>query len=614
MSELGVARLSVGGELLCADEVAARILDPARGEAGPAALEAARASIAAPGASAAPREFERLARGPGGPCVRAIVLPVKAPSGGLLHFELLLEERPGREGAVAGATPLLESILESLPNPVFVKDEAHRWCLVNDSLCRFTGVDRATLIGRSDYDFFPRTEADVFWAKDDEVFASGEVRENEEQFTDASGHTHTILTRKSLHTDADGRRFLLGVITDITQLKTATDELRRSRDELERRVRERTSELEAANAQLRTLDVRKDVFLGMLSHELRNPLAPMRNSAYILGRASPDSLAAARAREVIERQVSHLAHLVDDLLDVTRIARGKIELRRARLNLYEVARRAADDLRALYEEGGVELVVEVPAEVMWVDGDATRLAQVVGNLLQNAVKFTSRGGRASLSLARAGDFAELRVVDSGAGIDPALLEEIWEPFIQGEQTLARSGGGLGLGLALVKGLTELHGGKVRAHSEGRGRGAEFVVSLPLAVSGTRAEVAPRARAPGPRRRVLVVDDNRDAAESLGQLVEMFGHTSEIALDGPSAIAKARAHPPEFVLCDLGLPGMSGYDVARVFRADPGLRRSRLIAVSGYAQSEDRQRAAEAGFELHVAKPPDPEEIDRILST
>jgi PAS domain S-box-containing protein len=370
--------------------------------------------------------------------------------------------------------------------------------------------------------------------------------------------------------------------------------------------------LRAANERLRELDRRKDEFLAMLSHELRNPLAPIRNAIAILEQASPGGVQAVRAKGVIRRQVDHMARLVGDLLDVARIARGKIALQSAQVDLAALAGRAADDHRPLMYDREVSLAVEVPPGPTWVHGDATRLTQVVGNLLQNAAKFTERGGRVTVSVAEQGGFAELRVRDTGVGMAPELLARIFEPFVQADRSLARSQGGLGLGLALVKGITELHGGSVRAESAGTGLGSCFVVRLPT----VQAEPAREARAPVEKparaRRVLVVDDNRDGAESLSEVLGLIGHEVEVAFDGPSAIEKACARPPDVVLCDLGLPGMSGYEVARRLRhlRPTGLR---LIAVSGYAQPEDVAASRKAGFDAHVAKPPDPEELLRLLS-
>jgi PAS domain S-box-containing protein len=369
--------------------------------------------------------------------------------------------------------------------------------------------------------------------------------------------------------------------------------------------------LQRANARLVEADRHKDEFLGILSHELRNPLAPIWNSIYILDHAEPGGEQARRAREVIARQAGHLGRLVDDLLDVTRIANGKVDLRRTRLELGELVRRTGEDHRALLEQHGVTLELALPDAPVWVDGDLTRLAQVVGNLLQNAAKFTATGGRVTLSLVTAGGEAEIRVRDTGTGIEPALLEQVFEPFTQGAQGLARTAGGLGLGLALVKGLAALHGGRVAARSDGPGQGTEFVVTLPVASAAGTGEAVSRLPRAAAGRRVLVVDDNPDAAESLAQLVELFGHRAEVAFDGPSAIQKIRAGAPDVVLCDIGLPGMSGYEVARAVRAEDG-GAVRLVAVSGYAQPEDLRAAAEAGFDRHIAKPPSPDELARLL--
>jgi PAS domain S-box-containing protein len=364
---------------------------------------------------------------------------------------------------------------------------------------------------------------------------------------------------------------------------------------------------------LRDADRRKDEFLAMLSHELRNPLAPIRNSTYVLRHASASSEQARRAQTVIERQTAHLTRLVDDLLDVTRIARGKIELRRERLDLRDVVSRAADDFRVMLRDRAVRFEVVIPDEKLWADADPTRLTQVIGNLLHNAAKFTRRGDEVTLTLHADGAEAEIRVRDTGVGIEPALLPRVFEPFVQGDRTLARTEGGLGLGLALVKGIAELHGGTVRAESAGNSGGAEFVVRLPLvdaAAAGHQA-ASERAQPRNGGHRVLVVDDNADAAESLAELVRMLGHGVEIAYDGPTAIEKARLDPPDVVLCDIGLPGMSGYDVARRLRASGS--RMQLIAVSGYAQPEDVKQAIDAGFDGHLAKPCDAEEIERLLS-
>ncbi len=369
--------------------------------------------------------------------------------------------------------------------------------------------------------------------------------------------------------------------------------------------------LREANEALRDEDRRKDEFLGMLSHELRNPLAPIRNATYILRHAPPGGEQASRAQQIIARQTDHLARLVDDLLDVTRIARGKVELRRSGVDLREVVLRAAEDFRLPLDDRGVTFRTRLPDATAWAHVDGTRITQVLGNLLTNATKFTRRGDEVELSLTVEGDEAVVAVRDTGAGIDPALLPTIFDPFVQGARTLARTEGGLGLGLALVKGMTELHGGSVQARSAGRGKGSEFVVRLPLGGPAIAA-VSPDARVDRRGgRRVLVVDDNADAAETLAELVRMLGYEVEVAYDGPAAVEAVRARPPAVVLCDIGLPGMDGYEVARAIRA-LGAPDVQLVAVSGYAQPEDVNRAIDAGFDQHVAKPLDPAQLERLL--
>lgn len=393
-----------------------------------------------------------------------------------------------------------------------------------------------------------------------------------------------------------GDRFFFTTGSDVTSVKKAQAITERHNEELREAAR------------------RKDEFLAMLSHELRNPLAPIRNSIYILRRAKAGAEQAERAQAVIERQTEHLTRLVDDLLDVTRIARGRIELRRARVDLRDVVSRAAEDFRLVMRERAVAFHVTLPAESVWADADATRVTQIVGNLVHNASKFTRGGDTVAVSLEVVSGMAEIRVRDTGAGIDPALLPSIFDPFVQGDRTLARTEGGLGLGLALAKGIADLHGGTVHAESAGKGMGANFVVRLPVVPggAGVKPGVVEGVSCDGGRR-VLIVDDNVDAAESLAEIVRMLGHTAEVAFDGPSALEKARARPPDVVLCDLGLPGMSGYDVARALRA-AGPASPRLVAVSGYAQPDDVRRAQEAGFDGHIPKPADPSQIERLLAT
>jgi PAS domain S-box-containing protein len=377
-------------------------------------------------------------------------------------------------------------------------------------------------------------------------------------------------------------------------------------------LRETKDAVERANAALARADRKKSDFLAVLSHELRNPLAPIRNSIYLLERATPDSEQASRARQVIRRQAEQLTRLVDDLLDVTRISRGKIKLRRNRVDLREIVRNSADDLRTVFEQSKVDLRVDLAGPVL-VDVDEARIAQVIANLLSNAVKFTPANGTVKVGVHLAAGHAVIVVRDSGAGIQPDQIESMFEPFTQADHSLARTQGGLGLGLALVKALVELHGGSVGARSEGLERGAEFTVTLPLAAEVPTSPKKLGAKVAACGRLVLVIEDNIDAGQSLADLLELQGHRVHLARDGRSGIELARKLRPDVVLCDIGLPDLSGYDVARALRSDDSLRAVRLIAHSGYAQPEDRRRAREAGFEAHVVKPASVQQLQDVLA-
>ncbi len=374
-------------------------------------------------------------------------------------------------------------------------------------------------------------------------------------------------------------------------------------------------EIRRAKQALQESDRRKDEFLAVLSHELRNPLAPIQNGLYILRQAMPNDDRAARAVDVIERQARHLERLVSDLLDVTRIARGKVQLQRQRLDLADALRRTADDHRLDFAAKGVAFQVTIPPGPVWIDADPTRLAQIVGNLLVNAHKFTDAGRSVSLALGVEDRSATIVVADEGAGIAPQLLPVIFDPFTQADRTLARSQGGLGLGLALVKGMVELHGGDVSATSGGAGQGAAFRVRLPLAPSasaGAKASAPPATRLRGMPLRVLVVEDNADAASTLREALELLGHEVHVAGDGDAGVDAAARLAPDVVICDIGLPGIDGYEVARRLSARD--RCPLLVAVTGYALPEDRRRALEAGFVHHLAKPIRIEDLERVIGS
>ena len=407
--------------------------------------------------------------------------------------------------------------------------------------------------------------------------------------------------------DSEQVMLLLALAADVSYALDAI-EAERLRAEAEHALRE-------SERELRDADARKNVFLAMLSHELRNPLAPIKNSLVILQHVRGDGEQVQRAEAVIERQVAHLTSLVDDLLDVTRVTRGKIRLEKEPVNLDELVGRTVEDHRDLFARTGVKLVLRPSGARLLVHADRTRLTQVVGNLLQNAVKFTPKGGTTTVSVeSREDGQAAVRICDTGAGIGADILPHLFEPFTQADRTLDRSKGGLGLGLALVKGLVEMHDGGVAARSEGPGKGAEFEVVLPTISPSDITEPRPlTAQAPSQPRRVLIIEDNRDAADSLREVLDLFNHSAMVAYSGDEGLKKVRAHRPDVVLCDIGLPGMDGHEVARAIRADASLSATTLVALTGYAAPEDLARSQEAGFDYHLAKPPSIEAIEQVLA-
>ena len=359
----------------------------------------------------------------------------------------------------------------------------------------------------------------------------------------------------------------------------------------------------------------KDDFLAMLAHELRNPLGPTRNAVQILQLVNSTDTAIQDARDIIARQVTHMARLIDDLLDVSRLGHGKILLRTERLDLVRLVRQSAEDYRSILGASGISLDLELGAEPIWINGDATRLAQMIGNLLHNAQKFTDVGGSVKVRVWTEGQHALIAVQDTGIGMQPEIIGRVFDTFSQADRSLARSRGGLGLGLALLKGLVELHGGSVRAASAGLGKGSEFTMSLPLysgpVVEPAKTETAPALDQPF---RILVIEDNKDAAESTRMLLSLIGHDVKIAHTGHAGLALGLSFRPEVILCDIGLPGgMSGYDVARAFRQEPELKSAYMIALTGYGRDEDLQQTQAAGFDLHLTKPVDFPSLRRTLA-
>jgi len=408
------------------------------------------------------------------------------------------------------------------------------------------------------------------------------------------GHWRWVESRANPRLDADGRvTGVIGSSPDITEMFESQEALRQA-------------------------DRRKDEFLAMLAHELRNPLAPIVNATRILRRLAPLAPQVEDMRELIERQAEQLTTLVDDLLEVSRITQGRIALRKANVEVMSVVARAIETSRPAIDSRRHHLAVSLPTEPVRVEGDVARLAQAISNLLNNAAKYTDDGGEIQLRVDVEDAEAVIRVRDNGIGIAGEDLARVFDLFQQSDRALDRAQGGLGIGLTIVKKLTEMHGGRVEASSGGPGKGSEFVLRLPLAAAQDDARISPRlARAPvraARRSRVLVVDDNVDAATSLALLLKLDGHDVKLAHDGPAALVAARSFNPQVLLLDIGLPGMSGYEVARELRRDPAFAETTLIALTGYGQAEDRRKSKSAGFDHHLTKPIDDEALAAVFDS
>ncbi len=534
--------------------------------------------------------------------VVARAVPIANPDGSIREWVGMntdITERKRAEASARASQQLLRSTMDHFPTAIAFKDREGRFLDVNPAVEKALGLPKDEILGRAMGAFVPREAARVLEGHDEDVMASRAARLYEELTPLPAETLYRIDTNFPL-IDASGDVYGTGHISlDVTELK---------RTELA---------LREANEKLREADRRKNEFIAMLSHELRNPLAPIRNSLYILERSAPGGEQAERAQAVIARQVEHMTRLIEDLLDVSRISRGKVNLHRERLDLNRLAQRTVEDHRSVFVKGQVQLVVLPAPMAVWVNGDRTRIAQALGNLLQNAAKFTPVGGETTVTIGAdaARSQGVLTVRDTGSGIDPRIMPRLFEAFLQADTTLERSKGGLGLGLSLVKGLVEQHGGSVSASSDGPGKGSTFVVRIPLDTSV--AEVSPERRlasAGGLTLRILIVEHNIDSADSLREALELSDHVVEVAHSGPEGLSKARRFRPDVLLCDIGLPGMDGYEVARAFKSDERVRGCFLVAISGYALPTDLKRASEAGFQRHLAKPPSLEKLKLLLAS
>jgi hypothetical protein len=521
-----------------------------------------------------------------------VITAIKDEQGKLLGFSKVtrdLTERRRHEEQLREREESLRLLVEGVKDhAMFLLDAQGRIKAWNAGGQRLMGYDSSQVLERDVSMFYP--EEDRLAGKPKAELASAQ----------SAGY----LLVEGWRQRADGTRFWAEVTT--TRLDGDGDKppgfIRIVRDLTERR---RAEALEIEGRRL-------SEFIAVLSHELRNPLAPIRNAVAILGRFTNEPQAR-WCLDLLGRQIGHMTRLVDDLLDVSRITSGKIHLEPVALELNTLVRMAVDSASAMIKQHGHSLSVRLAPVPIQITGDTTRLTQVVANLLTNAAKYTPAPGRIDVSVRDDGDVATMQVSDNGIGMAESLLQRAFEPFVQGVRTLDRSEGGLGVGLALVKSIVELHGGRVSAASAGIGKGTTITVTLPVQKQvATETSVATQTVVPSPQR-VLVVDDNDDAAESLAMLLRMSGHDVQVAQDGPMALGMAAALRPDIVLLDIGLPGMDGYELARRIRELPELGGVQLIAVTGHGQEADRQAATAAGFHSFITKPVDPEELARLLS-
>ncbi len=510
---------------------------------------------------------------------------------------------------LAQAHKLLERITTATPDLLFLYDlNTERNLYANREMGRVLGYSSSemTALGSA---FVPRimhpddlADFQAFRARVD-TLDDGEVFEHEYRVRDATGSYRWLRAREVVFArSSDGRpSHVVGLAQDITEHK-------------EREVR-----LKASEKALRETDHRKDEFLAMLSHELRNPLAPITTALQVM--KSRGVKVIEKERQVIDRQVRYLERLIQDLLDVSRVTQGKIELRKETLELSEVITRSVEVTLPVFRKKRQRLQVDVAAKGLPIFVDPVRFSQVVINVLTNAAKYTPAGGRIFVAAGLQGAEAVVRISDSGNGMTPELVNKVFELFVQGPRTLDRSQGGLGLGLPIARRIVEMHGGHISAASEGLGKGSTFVVSVPLAVKPKRRSRAKRSVEEQQEltldrevsRRILVVDDNRDAAEMLAEALQSCGHTLDLAFDGQDVAAHVHNFAPEVILMDIGLPTIDGYQVARALRADPAVPKSlKLVAVTGYGHEEDRQRALQAGFDHHLVKPVDLDQIYRLI--
>ena len=485
---------------------------------------------------------------------------------------------------------LYRAIGESIDYGVWVCDAEGRNTYVSESFLKLIGMTQEQCSGYGWGEVLHPEDRERTFAAWSECVRAGGNWDVEHRVHGVDGRWHSVLARGvPVRNDCDDVVAWAGINLEIDRLKQVEEELRE-------------------------LDTRKDEFLATLAHELRNPLAPLRNGLEVMRLAAANPPTVEKARGMMERQLAHMVRLVDDLLDVSRVSRGKIELRREEVELAAMLRSAIETSQPLMADRRHELVVEIPAARVAVDGDMTRLVQVFGNLLNNAAKYTEPGGRIELGVEVLGGEVEVAIRDNGIGIPFEMQTRVFDVFTQVDRSLEKAQGGLGIGLSIAKRLVEMHGGSIRVRSDGHGKGSEFVVRLPVKVAHEPAAAAPQARAgvPGPRHRILLADDNPDTAETLAIMLGVMGHDVRVTHSAPEAIDAAAQFLPGIILLDIGMPRMNGYEACEKIRAQPGGRDAFIVALTGRGQEEDRERARAAGFDRHLVKPVEPLTLQEMI--
>lgn len=551
-----------------------------------------------------------------------VITALKDSTGKLLGYAKItrdLTERKRHEEELRQSDERFRLLIEGVRDyAIFMLDPKGRVATWNPGAQHISGYAADEIVGQHFSRFYPADAVARKWPDQELEIARAEGRYEEEGWRvrkDGSFFwANVVITALR---DREGSIYGFAKVTrDLTERKQSEERLRESNVELERRVEARTAQLNESNEALREANRRKDEFLAILAHELRNPLAPLRSGLDLLKYAGDDRETVEETRSIMEQQLAQMVRLIEDLLEISRLNQGKLRLRKERMDLAAAVRSAVQSIQPMVDEAGQRLTVDVPKEPITLYADPVRISQIVSNLLSNASKYSEQGDRIVVTVSRQADEGVVSVRDEGIGISPVHLPRLFEMFSQVDSTLERSKGGLGIGLALVRGLVEMHQGSVAAHSDGPGTGSEFVVSLPLARSAERTAESSGADGDADRSskcRILVADDNKVAVDILSKALTLMGYEVFTAYDGVEALEKAEAFQPRLVLLDIGMPRMNGYETARKIRTQAWGQEMTLVAVTGWGQEDDKRRAAEAGFDRHVTKPIELETIRNLVS-